>query len=426
VHLRPQQPAREAGRGVTATAGTAPETDRPGPALPPPWYTPRRAALLAEARRFSLERLKPVADDLDPQRADIPADVLAEMGALGYFGVMIPEGYGGLGLGVFEYCLISEELARSWLSAASIIARAQGLGTAVGDEERRGELLARSARGQWIGAAAFSEPDAGSDLAGVATTAVRDGDEFVISGHKRWCGNAIAADFIVVLCRFADVEQGGSRSTGLRTLLLEKKPGELPVGVTATPIDKIGYFGMTTYDLVLDRVRVPASAQVEAFGMPVARGQGFAALEQGLNMARVQTAARAVGLARAAVEDTASYLQRRVQFGRPIGDFQALRFQLAEMAARVDQARAHYRQVATLMDEGVPCETEAAMVKLTSTEMAAEVTAQAIQLHGGNGYTTEHQVERYWRDARLTTIFEGTSQIQQLIISDRMLGKVRT
>jgi alkylation response protein AidB-like acyl-CoA dehydrogenase len=411
---------------VTATAGTAPETDRPGPALPPPWYTPQRATLLAEARRFSRERLKPVADDLDPQRADIPAEVLAEMGALGYFGVMIPKEYGGLGLGVFEYCLISEELARSWLSAASIIARAQGLGTAVGDEERRGELLARSARGHWIGAAAFSEPDAGSDLAGVATTAVRDGDEFVVSGHKRWCGNAVAADFIVVLCRFADVEQGGSRSTGLRTLLLEKKPGELPVGVTATPIDKIGYYGMTTYDLDLDRVRVPATAQVEAFGMPVARGEGFAALEQGLNMARVQTAARAVGLARAAVEDTASYLQRRVQFGRPIGDFQALRFQLAQMAARVDQARAHYRQVATLMDEGVPCETEAAMVKLMATEMAAEVTAQAIQLHGGNGYTTEHQVERYWRDARLTTIFEGTSQIQQLIISDRMLGKVRT
>jgi alkylation response protein AidB-like acyl-CoA dehydrogenase len=114
-----------------------------------------------------------------------------------------------------------------------------------------------------------------------------------------------------------------------------------------------------------------------------------------------------------------------VQFGRPIGDFQALRFQLAEMAARVEQARAHYRQVATLMDAGLPCESESAMVKLLATEMAAEVTAQAIQLHGGNGYTTEHQVERYWRDARLTTIFEGTSQIQQLIISDRMLGRVR-
>lgn len=426
MHLRPQQPAREAGRGVTAVAGSTTGTELPGPSLPPPWHTPERAELMAQARRFSLERLKPVADELDPKKADIPADVLAEMGALGYFGVMIPAEHGGLGGGVFEYCLVSEELARAWMSASSIIARAQGLGTAVGDEDRRRELLARSARGQWIGAAAFSEPEAGSDLAGVATTAVRQGDEFVVSGHKRWCGNAVTADFIVVLCRFADAEEGGSRSKVLRTLMLEKKPGELPRGVTATPIDKIGYHGMTTYDLVLDEVRVPVSAQVEAFGMPVARGEGFAALERGLNMARVQTAARAVGVARAAVEDTTAYLQQRVQFGRPIGHFQALRFQLAEMAARVDQARAHYRQVGALMDAGVACETEAAMVKLMATEMAAEVTAQAIQLHGGNGYTTEHQVERYWRDARLTTIFEGTSQIQQLIISDRLLGKVRS
>jgi alkylation response protein AidB-like acyl-CoA dehydrogenase len=384
--------------------------------LPPPWYRPERQALLDAARTFATERLKPVADELDPQRADIPVDVLREMAQHGWFGIMVPVSHGGLGLGVFEYCLVSEELSRAWLSAASIIARAQGLGTGVADPERRAELLGRSARGEWVGAAAFSEPDAGSDLGAVATTAVRDGDEYVLTGHKRWCGNAVAADFIVVLCRLEDQK-------GLRTLLVEKKPGTLPAGMTATPIDKIGYFGMTTYDLVLDGVRVPASAQVEAFGMPVARGEGFGALERGLNMARVQTAARAVGLARAAVEDSAAYLKQRVQFGRAIGEFQALRFQLAEMAARVDQARAHYRQVAALMDAGEPCETEAAMVKLVATEMAAEVTAQAIQLHGGNGYTTEHQVERYWRDARLTTIFEGTSQIQQLIIADRMLGK---
>jgi alkylation response protein AidB-like acyl-CoA dehydrogenase len=369
-----------------------------------------------------MTRMLPAANELDPQRADIPAELMAEMGELGYFGIMVPQEYGGLGLGVFEYCMISEELARAWLSSASIIARAQGLGTGVADPGRRAELLGRSARGEWIGAAAFSEPDAGSDLGSVTTAAVRDGDEFVISGQKRWCGNAVAADFIVVLCRVADA---GTGETALRTLLVEKKPGELPPGVTGQVIDKIGYFGMTTYDLTFDKVRVPQSAQVEAFGMPVARGEGFRALESGLNMARVQTAARAVGLARAAVEDSAVYLQQRRQFGRPIGEFQSLRFMLAEMAARVDQARAYYRQVAALLDAGVPCEQEAAMVKLAVTEMAVEVTGQAIQLHGGNGYTTEHQVERYWRDSRLTTIFEGTSQIQQLIVSDRMLGKVR-
>ncbi|HEV7975684.1 acyl-CoA dehydrogenase family protein [Amycolatopsis sp.] len=394
------------------------------PELPPPWHTQQRATLLAQAREFVTTRMLPAANELDSQRADIPGELMAEMGELGYFGIMVPEEYGGLGLGVFEYCMISEELARAWLSSASIIARAQGLGTGVADPGRREELLRRSARGDWIGAAAFSEPDAGSDLGSVTTTAVRDGDEFVISGHKRWCGNAVASDFIVVLCR---VQEPGAETgrAALRTLLVEKRPGELSPGVTGQVIDKIGYFGMTTYDLTFDEVRVPLSAQVEAFGMPVARGEGFRALETGLNMARVQTAARAVGLARAAVEDSAVYLQQRRQFGRPVGEFQSLRFMLAEMAARVDQARAYYRQVAELMDAGVPCEQEAAMVKLAATEMAVEVTGQAIQLHGGNGYTTEHQVERYWRDARLTTIFEGTSQIQQLIVSDRMLGKVR-
>lgn len=394
-----------------------------GPLLPPPWYTPERDELVLQARQFARDRLRPVADELDPRHADIPDDVLAEMAGLGFFGIMVPLEYGGMGAGVLEYCLVSEELASAWLSGASIIARAQGFGTGVADPARRTELLERSARGEWIGAAALSEPDAGSDLGAVATTATRAGDELVLSGRKRWCGNAVAADFIVVLCRLtAPIDDGGRGD--LCTVLLEKERGELPDGVTATPIDKIGYFGMTTYDLTLDAVRVPASAQVEAFGITAARGAGFAAVERGLNVARVQTAARAVGLARAAVEDTTRYLTRRAQFGRPLAEFQALRFQLAEMAARVDAARAHYRQVAAMTDAGVPCETEAAMVKLLATEMAAEVTAQAVQLHGGNGYTTEHQVERHWRDARLTTIFEGTSQIQQLIISDRMLGKV--
>jgi alkylation response protein AidB-like acyl-CoA dehydrogenase len=394
-----------------------------GAALPPPWYSAEREQLVHRARAFARDRLRPVADQLDPARADLPADVLKEMAALGHFGIMVPRDRGGMGAGVLEYCLVSEELAWAWLSAASIIARGQGFGTGVADPQRRAELLGRSARGQWIGAAALSEPDAGSDLASVATTAVRDGDELVVSGRKRWCGNAVAADFIVVLCRL-DGSSGAGRGP-LATVLLEKEPGELPHGVTATPIDKIGYFGMTTYDLTLDEVRVPASAQVEAFGFAAARGEGFAAVERGLNVARVQTAARAVGLARAAVEDTSEYLRHRVQFGRALADFQALRFQLAEMAARVDAARAHYRQVAAMMDAGLPSETEAAMVKLLATEMAAEVTGQAVQLHGGNGCTTEHRVERYWRDARLTTIFEGTSQIQQLIISDRMLGKAQ-
>jgi alkylation response protein AidB-like acyl-CoA dehydrogenase len=297
------------------------------------------------------------------------------------------------------------------------------MGTAVADPQRRADLLRRSAGGSWIGAVALSEPDAGSDLANVQTRAVREGDEWVVTGHKRWCGNAKAADFIQVLVRVADPEPGESRSRGLRNLLLVKERGSFPAGLSGYPIDKVGYHGFLTWDLTFDGVRIPADDLIVEAGADGDSGAGFREAQKFLNTARVHTAARAVGLARAAVEDSVLYLQEREQFGHPIGDFQALRFALADMAAQVEQARAFYRQVAHLLDEGLPCEREAAMVKLQATEMAVRVTNQAMQLHGGNGYTTERQVERHWRDARLTTIFEGTSEIQKRIISNKMLPR---
>ncbi|GAA4548640.1 acyl-CoA dehydrogenase family protein [Pseudonocardia xishanensis] len=399
------------------------------PGLPSPWHTAEREALQKQAREFAHREVLPVANELDPQRAEMPRSLIDKMGELGYFGLTVPREHGGLGLGVFEYCMVTEELARAWMSVASIIARAQGMGTAVADPRRREDLLRRSARGAWIGAAALSEPDAGSDLAGVRTTVERRGDRLVLHGHKRWCGNALAADFIQVLCRERDPEPGEPRSAGLRTVLVEKEPGRFPPGLTGTPIDKIGYHGFLTWDLTFDGVEVPAGDLVD----PVGAGQDadagkpgrstFSTIQRGLNVARVQTAARAVGLARAAVEDTTTYLQHRHQFGHPIADFQSLRFTLADMATQVEQARAHYRQVAHLIDEGEPAERESAMVKLAASEMAVRVTNSAMQLHGGNGYTTEQQVERHWRDARLTTIFEGTSEIQRRIISDRLLPR---
>jgi alkylation response protein AidB-like acyl-CoA dehydrogenase len=348
----------------------------------------------------------------------MPRSLLDAMGEQGYFGIMVPEEFGGMGCGVFEYAMIAEELARAWMSVASIIARAQGLGTEFEDDAKRRELLQRSARGEWIGAAGFSEPEAGSDLAGVSTRAERDGDEYVITGDKRWIGNAKAADFIQVLCRTEDVKPGEKRSAGLATIIVEKERDAFPAGLTGSTIDKIGYHGFLTWDLTFDGVRVPAANLISDQGTAA-----FRDTQKWLNIARVHTAARAVGLARAAVEDSVLYLQEREQFGHPIGDFQALRFMLASMAARVEQARAFYRQVADLLDRGEPCERESAMVKLVATEMAVEVTGDAMQLHGGNGYTTERQVERYWRDARLTTIFEGTSQIQLKIIADSLLPR---
>lgn len=391
------------------------------PVLTPPWHTPEREALMQQARAFAREEVLPVANELDPKKGLIPAALLERLAELGYFGITIPREHGGLGLGAFEYCLVAEELARAWMSVASIIARGQGLGTGLADEARATELLERSARGEWIGAIALSEPDAGSDLAGVQTRAERDGDEWVITGRKRWCGNAEAADFIQVLVRTRDPDDDEPRSAGLQTLLVEKARGDFPDGLTGAPIDKIGYHGFLTWDLVFDGVRVPAGNEVST---GPGDESGFSDVGAWLDLARVHTAARGVGLAQAAVEDCTTYLQEREQFGHPIGDFQALRFALADMASEVEQSRALYRQAAHLIDvEHDDATRMASMAKLRASEMSAAVTTQAMQLHGGNGYTTERAVERYWRDARLTTIFEGTSEIQRKIISDGMLPR---
>ncbi len=396
------------------------------PELFSPWHTEARAKLQAEARAFARDVVLPIADELDPQKSEMPRTLIDQMAAKGWFGLTIPTEHGGMGHGVFEYCLVSEELARSWLSVGSILARGQGLGTQTLDDARRLELLKMSAQGKWIGGIALSEPTAGSDLAGVQTRAVRDGDEWVLTGTKRWAGFALAADFIEVLARTREPEDGEPRSAGLEPFLVVKKPGTFPAGMTGHVIDKIGYHGFLTWHLELDGVRVPVGDRLTGLygdGGADADSGGFASVQRGLNIARVHTAARAVGVARAAVEDTWAYLQEREQFGRQLGEFQALRFALADMASEVAQARAFWQQVAHLLDTGDAAETESAQVKLLATEMAVRVTNQAMQLHGGNGYTTERRVERYWRDARLTTIFEGTSEIQRRIISDRMLPK---
>lgn len=401
------------------------------PVITPPFHTPERERVQRQACEFAANVIMPAADELDPVKGEMPRSLLKQIADQGFFGITVPKELGGMGLGAFEYCLISEELSRAWLSSASIIARAQGaMGVNVADPERREELIRRSARGEWIGAAALSEPETGSDLASVRTTAVIDGDDYVINGQKRWCGNALAADFIQVVCRFSDPAPGQSRAAGLGALLVEKEPGVFPSGLTGTPIDKVGYHGFLTWNLEFKDFRVPRANRV--YSAPAGKEMsitndddtsGFKAVQNELNTARVQTAARAVGLARGAVEDCVSYLQRREQFGRPLAEFQALRFMVAEMAAQVEQARSFYQHVAYLIDQGHPAQEQAAMVKFQATEMAVRVTNMGLQLHGGNGYTTEYRLERYWRDARLTTIFEGTSQIMQRIISDRLLGR---
>ena len=384
-----------------------------------PYDTPERLALLEKVRAFAMDEVLPVANDLDPRHEDIPAELLDRMAELGLFGVLIPEDEGGLGLGVFEYCMVSEELARAWMSVGSIIARGNGTGCDSPDPDTRRKLRGLSAAGRRIGAIAFSEPQAGSDLANVACSAERNGDGWVVNGTKRWVGHARSADFIHLLARTRPPREDRGPSDGLELFLIEKERGSFPAGISGTPIPKIGYFGLTTWQLELTELRLPADALQDT---DEEEGQGFKHSLGWLNVARVQTAARAVGLARGALEDALTYCQQRVQFGEPIAEQQAIRHMLADMSSEVAAARQFYQYAAWLVDSGATANTETSQAKLYASEMAERVTSQALQIFGGNGYTTDYAVERYWRDARLTKIFEGTSEIQRRIIADSLIA----
>ena len=380
------------------------------------YMTDERRMIQEVAREFTMKEVLPVANALDPEQGEIPMDLRKKMGDMGYFGIRVPEEYGGLGLGVFEYCLIAEELARGWMSVASIIARASSLmSVKEWPLEKRLTLTKKAAQGEYLGAVSLSEPNAGSDLAAVACKATLDGDEWVINGNKYWCTFADGADYISVLCR---VETDGEQHKGMRTFIVEKERGKLPAGVHGAPIPKIGYFGWKTYELAFDNCRIPKANVLGGDG-----SEGFKSTVSGLEVARAHTAARAIGLARGALEDAITYAQERVQFGQPIADFQETRFKIARMASEIEAARQLMYHVATELDNRRRLDKEASMVKWYATEMAERVTSDALQIFGGAGYTKLHAVERYWRDARLTKIFEGTSEIQLRIISDRILGK---
>jgi acyl-CoA dehydrogenase len=391
------------------------------------YLTEERRMIQEVAREFVKHEVTPVANRLDPVQGEIPMDLRRKMGDMGYFGIQMSEEHGGMGLGVFEYCLIAEELARGWMSVASIIARAASLMNVGGwPESKRRDLTARAARGDYLAAVSLSEPNVGSDLKAVSCKAVLDGDEWVITGNKYWCTFADGADYIQLLARVEAPGSDAKQYAGLRNFIIEKERGKLPAGCSGAPIPKIGYFGWNTFELAFDGCRIPKENIVTGGATRSGgggAGDGFKNTVNWLNVARAHTAARSIGLARGALEDATAYSQERVQFGVPISDFQETRFKLARMASEVEAARALMYHVATLMDDGATADKEAAMAKWYASEMAERVTSDALQIFGGAGYTKLHAVERYWRDARLTKIFEGTSEIQLRIISDRMLGK---
>lgn len=382
------------------------------------YFTEERKMIRDSAREFTMREVLPVANKFDGPDGEIPMELRQKMADMGYFGIMIPEEFGGMGLGAFEYCIVAEQLARGWMSVASIMARGQGgwIRKAMTPEQQK-EYLPRVVKGEFLNATSLSEPGTGSDLASISCRAEKNGSDWVLNGSKYWCTFADGADYLTVFARTAPPPSAAKRWMGISCFMIEKKRGTLPEGIAGSKIPKIGYFGWHTYELSFDGFRVPGDRLIGEEGM------GFKLMAQGLETARAHTAARSIGLAQGALEDALAYAQEREQFGMPIGEFQAIRFKLATMATEVEAARQLLYSVCNSIDTGKRCDTEASMAKYFASEVSERVTSEAMQILGGAGYTKLHAVERYWRDARLTKIFEGTSEIQQRIISDNMLGK---
>lgn len=379
--------------------------------------TDEQRMIREQAEEFTRREVLPVANKLDPIKGDIPMSLREKLGEMGFFGILVPEEYGGQGLGCLEYCLVTEELSRGWMSVGSIIVRGNMLiGSHMMSDEQRRHYLPKMATGELLGAFAMSEPNAGSDVAGLTCRAVKDGDSYLITGNKYWCTFAQEADFLLVMAR-TSVPPDGKRHRGISMFVIDKERGRFPDGIAGNPIPKIGYFGMKTYELAFDNFRVPAENMIGE------EGRAFYYATHGLETGRAHTAARSIGLARGALEDAVTYSGERVQFGKKISDFQVTRFKLAKMASEVEASRQLMYHVCQQIDSNVRCDLEAAMVKYLAAEMSEQVTSEALQIFGGAGYTTLHAVERYWRDARLTRIFEGTSEIQLRVISDTLLGK---
>ncbi len=376
--------------------------------------TDERREIQALARNFARNVVLPIANELDPVEGQFPESMVRQMADMGFFGILIPEEFGGLGLGVFEYCLVAEELSRAWMSVGGLLARGNGMGGGFSPEQEA-RLLPKVATGEYLGAFALSEAEAGSDVANIRCRAARDANgDWVINGTKMWCTYADQADYIILFARTSVEEK---RHRGISAFLIEKPRGEFPEGMSGVAARKIGYFGWKTWELSFDDFHLPADALLGE------EGKGFYQAVSGLEVGRAHTAARSIGLAQAALEDSLTYLTEREQFGHPLADFQHLRFKVADMAAQIEAARQLMYHVCTEIDSGRRCDKEAAMVKYFAGEMSERVTSEAVQIHGGAGYTKDFPAERHWRDARLTKIFEGSSEIQLRIISDELLGR---
>lgn len=342
-----------------------------------------------------------------------PDDMVAQMAEFGLFGATIPEQYGGLGLDVSTYARIIEELSRGFMSLAGVVNShliAANLITRFGTEEQRVHWLPQLATAERRGCFSLSEPDSGSDAAALRCKAQRDGDEWVINGTKMWVTNGERAGLVALLARAEE---------GITCFIVDKVPGKTSGGITVSKnISKLGYRSLETVEMTYVDHRLPAD---RVLGGADGVGKGFQWCLQALELGRVNVAARGVGVARAALDAALAYAATRETFGKPIGQHQGIQFKLAEMATKVEAARLLTREAAAKVDRGERADMAAGMAKLFASETAAEVALDAMRIHGGNGFTTEYPVERYYRDAPLMIIGEGTSEIQKMVIGRALM-----
>lgn len=370
-------------------------------------------------REFVAREIDPIADELDNAEAEIPMPVIRKMAELGYFGLIFPESYGGMGMDTLAMAIVTEELSRGWLSVGSVMTRQIITGTLLwhaGTDEQKRRFLPKIASGELLTAAAFTEPEHGSDTAAFACRATLEGDSYVLRGEKTWCTFANRAHVLTVLARTNP--DASLRHKGLSMLLVEKEPGDAfhPPEMSGGPIPTIGYKGMKSFAVAFDGYRAPRANLLGG-----KEGQGFYQLMPTYEYARIQTAARAVGVAQAAFDAALRYAKERVQFGKPIAEHQVIRHKLARMATEIEAARQLCYYAAQRKDEGIRADLEAGYAKVFAAEMAERVTSEGLQVFGGYGYSREYPAQRYWRDARVFRIFEGTSEIQYEVIAKRLL-----
>jgi alkylation response protein AidB-like acyl-CoA dehydrogenase len=367
-----------------------------------------RDLILATVRTFVDREVVPAATALE-HRNEYPAALVGRMKEIGLFGINVPEEYGGTALGAQLYAAVFEELARGWMSVAGVLGTHLVICDIIahhGTREQKARVLPALAAGEQRGALALTEPEAGSDLRAIRTTAVRDGSDYVLNGSKLWITNARHGGIFVVLAR--------TGAAALSAFIVEKGPG---VRVTRD-IDKLGYKGVETCEVLFEDCRVPAAQLIG-----LTEGDGLRHVMTGLEAERINVAARAVGLARAAFEAALAYAQVRRTFGKPIAEHQAIQIMLANMATTIEAARQLTRFAAEKKDRGERCDLEAGMAKLFATETAQEVSLDAMRVFGANGYSTDFPVERFYRDAPLLIIGGGTNEIQRLVIARRLLQR---